>query len=192
MTPIRAFALLLTALTLLACSPTQEMSATPEPLGDFRLGYNIVVVDSPELLPFSRKAEDAEWKAALEKAVADRFGRFQGTGEYHIALKLQAYALGAPGVPVIASPKTVAVVTANVWRPTGKINPKPEDLTVWEGVNGKNIIGSGLTQSKEQQMQTLAFNTALKVEDWLRTHPEWFVPGGPVVAGTAPIQPAAN
>jgi hypothetical protein len=168
------------------------MAAVPEPLGDFKLGYNIVVVDNPELLPFTRKATDAEWKAALEKAIAERFGRFQGTGEYHVALKLQAYALAQPGVPIVASPKSVLVVSANVWRPTGKINPEPENLTVWEGVNGKNVLGSGLTQTKEEQMAKLAFNTALKVEDWFRSHPEWFVPGGPVVPGTEPVQPQAN
>jgi hypothetical protein len=192
MTLVRLILTLATVALLGACSPPQEMAAVPEPLGDFKLGYNIVVVDNPELLPFTRKATDAEWKAALEKAIAERFGRFQGTGEYHVALKLQAYALAQPGVPIVASPKSVLVVSANVWRPTGKINPEPENLTVWEGVNGKNVLGSGLTQTKEEQMAKLAFNTALKVEDWFRSHPEWFVPGGPVVPGTEPVQPQAN
>jgi hypothetical protein len=192
MTAARLIFALLATVLLSACAPKQELAANPEPLGDFKLGYNIVVVDNPELLPFSRKAEDAEWKAALEKAVADRFGRFQGSGEYHVAMKLQAYALAAPGVPLVASPKSVLVVTADVWRPTGKINAKAEDLTVWEGLSGKNALGSGLTQTKEEQMANLAFNTALKIEEWLRTHPEWFVPNGPVVPGTEPKQPAAN
>jgi hypothetical protein len=192
MTLVRLILTLATVALLGACSPPQEMAAVPEPLGDFKLGYNIVVVDNPELLPFTRKATDAEWKAALEKAIAERFGRFQGTGEYHVALKLHAYALAQPGVPIVASPKSVLVVAANVWRPTGKINPEPENLTVWEGVNGKNVLGSGLTQTKEEQMAKLAFNTALKVEDWFRSHPEWFVPGGPVVPGTEPVQPQAN
>jgi hypothetical protein len=192
MTLVRLILTLATVALLGACSPPQEMAAVPEPLGDFKLGFNIVVVDNPELLPFTRKAEDAEWKAALEKAIAERFGRFQGTGEYHVALKLQAYALAQPGVPIVASPKSVLVVSANVWRPTGKINPEPENLTVWEGVNGKNVLGSGLTQTKEEQMAKHAFNTALKVEDWFRSHPEWFVPGGPVVPGTEPVQPQAN
>ena len=190
--PLRALFVVLVAALLTACSPSQEMAAVPEPLGDFRLGYNIVVVDNPELLPFTRKASDAEWKAALEKAIADRFGRFKGTGEYHVALKLQAYALAQPGVPLVASPKSVVLVSANVWRPTGKINPEPENLTVWEGLNGQNLLGSGLTQTKEQQMAKLAFNTALKVEEWFRKHPEWFVPNGPVVPGTEPKPPAAN
>jgi hypothetical protein len=192
MTLVRLILTLATVALLGACSPPQEMAAVPEPLGDFKLGFNIVVVDNPELLPFTRKATDEEWKAALEKAIAERFGRFQGTGEYHVALKLQAYALAQPGVPIVASPKSVLVVSANVWRPTGKINPEPENLTVWEGVNGKNVLGSGLTQTKEEQMAKLAFNTALKVEDWFRSHPEWFVPGGPVVPGTEPVQPQAN
>jgi hypothetical protein len=182
----RSLILALTGLMLVACAPKQDLSQPPEPLGDFKLGYNIVVVNNPEIGPLSRKATDAEWKAALEKAIADRFGRFQGTGEYHIAVKLHAYALGQVGVPLVVSPKSVVVITADIWRPTGKISPKPEQMTVWEGVDGKTLVGSGLTQSKEVQMQRLAFNAALKIEEWMRTHPEWFVPNGPVVPGSEP------
>lgn len=187
MTPLRAFLLGLLALTLAACStPPPALTGTPEPLGDFRLGYNIVVVDKPELLPFSRQATDAEWKAELERAMAERFGRFQGTGEYHLAIKLHAYALAQPGVPIVASPKSVVLVTADVWRPTGKISPEPESFTVWEGIDGNNLIGSGLTQSKEQQMRKLAYNAAYMIEQWMRKHPDWFRPDGPVVPGSEP------
>lgn len=182
----RPLMLTLAALMLAACAPKQDLSTPPEPLGDFKLGYNIVVVNQPEIGPLSRTATDAEWKAALETAIDDRFSRFQGTGQYHIAVKLHAYALGQVGVPLIVSPKSVVVITIDIWRPTGKVSPTPEQMTVWEGVDGKTLVGSGLTQSREVQMKRLAFNAAVKIEEWMRTHPDWFGPNGPVVPGSEP------
>lgn len=177
----------LPALALAACGASREtLPPNPDPIGDFSLGYNIVVVDKPEIGPFSRKATDDEWKASLEQAIDQRFSRFKGAGTYHVALKVQLYALAQPGIPIAFSPKSVLLISANVWSQQGKLNPAPENITVWESVSDKTIVGSGLTQSKEEQMRNLSFNAAARVEDWMRKHPEWFRPGAPVVAGTQP------
>jgi hypothetical protein len=178
------------ALALAACAPSQDLSQPPEPLGDYSMGFNVVVVDHPKVAPFSRTVPDAAWKAALEQALDERFSRFHGSGTYHIAIKLEVYSLGAPGVPLVFSPKTALGLSANVWSTRGKLNPKPEGLTVFEGLSDKSIIGSGLTQSADEQMRKLAFNAAAKIEDWLRQHPEWFRPDAPVVPGTEPKPPA--
>jgi hypothetical protein len=37
-------------------------------------------------------------------------------------------------------------------------------------------VGSGLTQSAEQQMTNLARNAALVIENWLAENPHWFDP----------------
>jgi hypothetical protein len=193
MPAMRALILTCVALLMAACAPQMTLDPVPEPLGDFSLGYNIVVVDNPQIGPFSRTATDAEWKASLEHAIGQRFSRFTGSGEYHVAIKVQAYALAQPGIPLVATPKSVLLITANVWRPTGKINPEPKELTIWEGLSENNaIVGSGLGQTREQQMARLSFNAALKIEDWFRENPDWFRPGGPVVPGTDPKQPAAD
>ena len=176
----------LVALPLFACAAKEDLAQPPVPLGDFALGYNIVVVDNPTIGPFSRKATDAEWKASLEQAIQRRFGRFKGSGTYHIAVKVQAYALAQPGVPLVVSPKSVLVVSANVWTPHGKLNAKPEDITVFESISGKTLVGSGLTKTRDEQMLTLSDNAARKIEDWLRAHPEYFTGTAPVVPGTAP------
>lgn len=176
----------LAALILAACAPKEDLSLPPTPLGDFSLGYNIVVVDKPTIGPFSRTATDAEWKASLEQAIDRRFKRFHGTGTYHIAIKLQAYALAQVGVPLVVKPKSVLVISANVWTPRGKLNAKPEDLTIWEGISDKTIVGSGLTQTRDEQMLKLSDNAARKIEEWMRSHPEWFTGNAPVVPGTAP------
>lgn len=176
----------LTALILAACAAPEDLSKAPEPLGDFSLGYNIVVVDNPTIGPFSRKATDAEWKASLEQAIDQRFKRFTGKGTYHIAIKLQAYALAQTGVPLLVKPKSVLVISANIWTPYGKLNDKPEDLTIWEGVSEQTLIGSGLTQTRDEQMLKLSTNAARKIEEWMREHPEWFTGSAPVQPGTEP------
>lgn len=187
MPAFRALAALVFALLLAACAPKMELSETPDPLGDFKLGYSVVVVDNPKVLPLSRKATDEEWKTVLQKAIDDRFNRFKGSGDYIIAIKLDAYALGQVGVPLIVKPRSVVAISASVWRQarkegevSGKINAKPEEIAVWEGVSDKSLIGSGLTQTREQQMDRLAFNAALKIEDWMRKNPDWFRSNGPV------------
>ncbi|MCR8726529.1 hypothetical protein [Frigidibacter sp. ROC022] len=177
------------AVILAACAAPEDLSKAPEPLGDFSLGYNIVVVDNPKIGPLSRKATDAEWKASLEQAIDERFSRFKGEGTYHIAIKVQAYALAQTGIPLVVKPKSVLLISANVWTPYGKLNAEPENLTVWEGVSEKTLLGSGLTQTREEQMRKLSVNAARKIEEWLREHPEWFTGDAPVQPGTSP-QPA--
>ncbi|MCB0106250.1 MAG: hypothetical protein KDE53_10085 [Caldilineaceae bacterium] len=183
---------LLAALVLTACAPKEDLSVAPEPLGNFKLGYNIVVVDKPEIGPLSRTATDAEWKASLEQAIDRRFSRFTGDTPYHIAIKLQAYALGQTGVPLVVKPKSVLVVTANVWATYGKLNPEPKNLTIWEGVSDKTLLGSGLTQTREEQMLKLSNNAAREIEKWMREHPEWFTGDFPAVPGTEPKEGAAS
>ena len=186
----RAALALILGLGLAACAPKEDLSLPPEPLGDFSLGYTIVVVDKPQIGPFSRTATDAEWKASLEQAIDRRFRRFQGAGTYHIAVKLQMYALAQPGVPLVVKPRSVLLVSANIWNTQGKLTPEPENLTVWESFSEKTLIGSGLTQSRDQQMRNLSDNAARQIEEWMREHPEWFRPGAPVVPGTGPQPPA--
>jgi hypothetical protein len=172
---IRRLALPLLAAALLAsCAAKPVLEDIPEPLGDFSLGYNIVVVDHPAQGPFSRDATDAELKAAMEKAIQDRFGRFHGENTYHIAVKIEAYALARAGIPVVFKPVSVLAITANVWTTEAKLNEKPESITAFEAFDGNSLIGSGLTRTKEQQLAGLAEVAADKIETWLRTHPEWF------------------
>ena len=76
----------------------------------------------------------------------------------------------------MASPKSVVVITANIWDDAArkKLNEEGKQFTVFEGLSGDTLVGSGLTKSKQQQMDTLAFNAVKRVEDWLLEHPEWY------------------
>ena len=160
---------------LTACSLPADVTAPQVAMGDFRFGHNIVVVEAPEIGPFSRKAEDEAWKEALTSAMALRFDGYEGEKFYHIGIKMDAYVLALPGVPLVFKPKSVLVVTVNVWDDSlgEKVNEEPKVLTVFEGISEETLISSGLTQNKTRQMTKLSNNMAKMIQDWILENPEW-------------------
>ncbi|MFC3181623.1 hypothetical protein [Cypionkella sinensis] len=179
-------------LTALAACQTNDLKEPPAPLGNFRLGLNIAVADNVQKVPISREASKEDWEAALKKAVADRFGRYEGDKLYNIGIAIDAYALAPPGVPLVVSPKSVLVITANIWDDAArkKLNPEGKQLTIFEHMSAETMIGSGLTQNKKKQMEILSYNAAKSVEKWLLENPEWF--GLPPKGKTAATTPAAT
>lgn len=162
---------------LAACSRA-SIDEAPAPLGDFVLGHNIVVTDNMQKVPISRDATGAEWEAAMKKAIDDRFGqkRHPGNRIYNMGISVDGFALAPPGIPVVAAPKSVLVITANIWDDglRKKLNAEGKQFTVFEELSGASIVGTGITRSREKQMEVLSANAARKVEDWLLEHPEWF------------------
>jgi len=161
---------------LSACGGDGDLADPPKLMGDFRLGYNIVVARNPTVGPLSRKATEAEWQEVLTGEIDRRFGSYEGDKLYHLGISVDGYVLAAPGIPVVASPKSVLIFTANVWDDAKgvKLNEEAEQITVLEGLSGETIVGSGLTQSREEQMKNLSINAARAVQTWLLKHPEWF------------------
>ncbi|MGR3570364.1 hypothetical protein [Brevirhabdus sp.] len=185
--PKFAAALGLAALiTLGACTTPSDVSETPEPLGDFRLGYNIVVTENAKKGPLSRSVPEELIKSTLTAKIQERLGRYEGSRLYHIGVNLDGYILAVPGVPIVGSPKSVMVISVNVWDDAkGKKINKPQQITVLEQLNKDTIVGSGLTQSKEQQLENLATNAAAAIENYLRRNPEWFRDNPPAPAGAS-------
>ncbi len=174
MTLRTALALMLGISLLVACQKN-DLAEAPVPLGNFELGLNIVVADNMKKVPISRPATVEEWETALIKAVDDRFGRYTGTKLYNIGIAVDGFALAPPGVPLVVSPKSVLVITANIWDDaTGtKLNPEGEQFTIFEAFSGETVIGSGLTRSRAKQMEILSYNAAKRVEKWILENPEW-------------------
>lgn len=183
----------LLGLTLLAACAANDLDAPPADLGNFVLGHNIVVADKMQKVPISRDATVEDWEAAVKKAVDDRFGRYDGSRIYNVGIAVEAYALAPPGIPVVAAPKSVLAISVNVWDDaTGKqLNAKPEQMIIWENLDGENVVGTGFTRTPEQQMAALSYNAAKSVEQWFVEHPEWFEPK-PAAADTPPAEPVAE
>jgi hypothetical protein len=187
-------------LTLLSACAREDLTVAPEPLGDFALGLNVVVSENVQKVPISRDATREEWKAAMVKAVDERFSRFDGTKLYNLGINVDAFALAPPGIPLVAAPKSVLVITANIWDDGAqkKLNEEGKQLTVFEQFSGESaVLGSGLTKTKEEQMESLSRNAARAVEEWLRQNPQWFgmidtrptAADAPTIVGGAPVTP---
>ena len=161
--------------SLLAACQKNDLAEAPVPLGNFELGLNIVVADNMKKVPISRRATVEEWETALIKSVDDRFGRYSGTKLYNIGIAVDGFALAPPGVPLVVSPKSVLVITANIWDDaTGtKLNAEGKQFTIFEAFSGETVIGSGLTRSRAKQMEILSYNAAKRVEKWILENPEW-------------------
>lgn len=190
----------LSVLLLAACA-AEDLSRPPEPMGNFAVGYTIVVAKNAQAAGPSRKATAEEWEYVLKDALEKHFGRYDGDKLYHIGVTVDAYALAIPGVPVVLNPKSVLAITVNVWDDTAgrKINAEAEQLTVFQSLSGETMIGSGLTQNRKEQMEDLAANAADDINDWLLRNKAWFTPEAVAARamlaaanGTAPKPPAAT
>jgi hypothetical protein len=182
------------AVVFLAACAEKDLTKPPEPIGDFALGYNIVVAKNAQPVGPSRTATAEEWEKALSAAIAADVGRYQGGKLYHIGVGVDGYALALPGVPVVFKPRSVLAITVNVWDDTAgrKVNAEPKKFTVFEGRSGETFIGSGITQTREQQMARLSRNAAAKIQAWLVENKAWFTPEavrGRAVLGRAPDAP---
>ena len=167
---------LITALTILVgCSLPADVNEAPVAMGNFKFGHNIVVVNEPEIGPFSREQTDEAWQEALTAAMDRRFGSYEGDKFYHLGVKLDAYVLALPGVPLVFKPKSVLVLTVNMWDDAlgEKVNEESKALTIFEGLSGETLVSSGLTRNKEEQMTVLADNAAKAIQNWILENPEW-------------------
>lgn len=158
------------ALLLAACTNPDDLDEKPADLGRFRLGHAVVVAPNLTRGPASRTATKAEWVGAMTGALTDRFSRYRGDALYHLGVSLEGYVLAVPGVPVVASPKSALILKVTAWDDAAgeKLNPKPHTVTVIESLSTATWLGSGLTQTREQQLENLTLNAAKQIETWLK------------------------
>lgn len=168
---------------LLACTRVDDLDEAPAYLGNFRLGHNVVVAPNLQQGPLSREVAKAEWIAAMKQAVDARFSRHDGTRLYHLGITLEGYVLARAGIPVVAAPKSALILKVTAWDDAGqqRLNEEAEVITVIESLSADTVVGSGLTRTKEEQMQTLSTKAAKLIENWLvrRNNAEgWFEDDG--------------
>ncbi|MGB7241475.1 MAG: hypothetical protein WBC93_05210 [Sulfitobacter sp.] len=195
---LRIAGLLLSLGILSACAGAADLNKPPTPLGDFRLGHNIVVAPKVVKGPVSRPASEEELTTAIKSAIADRFDRYEGDKLYHFGVSVEGYVLARPGVPIVLSPKSVLVIRLTVWDDAAgkKLNDKAKQITVLEQVSGETIVGSGLTQTAEVQLKNLSENVSKAIERYLVRQQKdegWFKPSpnaaaAPADAAAAPTE----
>lgn len=173
---------------LWACAPTNR-SAKVDPIGEFRVGHTVVVGKDMVQGPLSRAADPQKIIDALKQATSERLSVYDGSQYYHVAVKIDAYVLAQPGVPVVLSPKSALILQLSVWdNATQTRIAEPEHITLLENLTAKTLIGSGLTQSAEAQIENLAQTAAKRIERWLRDKHEaqgWFAKRTAITAENA-------
>ncbi|AXI48715.1 hypothetical protein C1J03_03000 [Sulfitobacter sp. SK012] len=155
---------------LSACNGASDLGDAPVGLGDFNLVHNIAVAPKVDRGPvISRAASKTVLTKALTDAVAERFDRYDGARDYHFGMSIEAYVLAQPGVPLLFAPKSILIVNLTVWddAKNKKLNKEPFQITVFESFDQGPVIGSGYTQTAEEQLKNLSQNAAKSIENYL-------------------------
>ncbi|MFW8595815.1 hypothetical protein [Cribrihabitans neustonicus] len=181
----------LAALALLAACGETRLDEPPEDLGAFKPRLAYVYTEKALQWPMSRQADHSEWTAPIENALEARLRRYEGSQEYDVAVTLEGFMLAPAGVPVLFSPKSVAVVNVFVYDVAAKeFLAKKHQMEIFESTTGESaVLGSGHARSKEEQIAGLAVNIADKVEEWMaERHREegWFAPRGAEASADTP------
>lgn len=176
---IRILALILGFAVLTGCA-SSVVNEPLVPMGDFKLGHNIVVASKMQKGPISRDATEDEWVNALTGALDQRFGRYSGEEFYHFGVSVEGYMLAPPGVPLLYTPKSALIINVTVWDDGAqrKLNDEPHQMTIFETTGTDSIIiGSGIGRNKEEQLAGLSRNAARAIETWMSEQHEkhrWF------------------
>ncbi|UWQ96130.1 hypothetical protein K3728_02470 [Rhodobacteraceae bacterium M385] len=163
--------------TLVACAAGDPLDEELPPMGDFRLAHNIVVADNMQQVPPSRNATPEEWVEILESEIDRRFGGYEGDRLYHIGVAVDGYALAPPGIPIVLSPRSILVLSVNIWDDElgRKLHDEAEQIIVFEGTSPETmLVGSGIARNRTEQMQVLARNAARRIQLFMLENPEWF------------------
>lgn len=169
----------LLVLSVAACNGAADLQKAPAPLGDFKLGHNIVVAPKVQKGPLSRDASKEELTTVLQTAIAERFDRYDGEKLYHFGVSVEGYVLAAPGVPIVLAPKSIMIINVTVWdnASNAKMNPKPHQITVLESLDQGPLLGSGYTKTAQEQLKNLSQNASKAIERYLstqKTEKGWF------------------
>jgi hypothetical protein len=173
---------LLLVLFVAACSHSGgDLDAPPAPLGDFRLGHNIVVAPNLRKEALGRSVEKEQVITAMEEAIEARFGRYEGEALYHFGINVEQYFLAPRGVPVVGSPKSIMGFVMFVKEDaTGEnLAVKVKHFIVFESFSENTVLGSGWMQNAQKQLNSLAQSAAKEIELYLvKNHKEngWFGP----------------
>jgi len=179
---LKRLAVGLIVIGLASCGETPVVDTKPAPLGDFKLGFAVVVAKNAQKGPLSRDATPEEWVAMIKPEIERIYSVYEGDRFYHISITVEGYVLAIPGIPLVASPKSGVVVSLNVWDDARQVRILEENkqFTVLEAISAKSMFGSGLTQSSEEQMASLTKSIMKQVQAYLKKNADAFRPDSPI------------
>ena len=165
----RILAMLMAVVMVAACNGARDLDEAPVGLGDFNLVHNIAVAPKAVKGPLSREVSQEVLEKALADATAERFGRYDGSRNYHFGMSVEGYVLAQPGIPLVLAPKSILIINLTVWddAKNKKLTPEPHQITVFESLDQGPIVGSGYTKSAEEQLKNLSQNAAKQIENFL-------------------------
>lgn len=160
------------ACTVLAsCDPPAQLSESPEPIADFRLGFVKVSATNTESFEISREVDETIIEEKIIEAIRERLGRYKGNRWYHITVSVEGVFLAPPGFPIVASPRSVMIIKLQVWDDEAgqPLNSEPIAFPISEPFSFSTLIGSGYTRDKDEQARILARQAASVIELWLKS-----------------------
>ncbi len=165
----RLIALGALALVLAGCANQEGDTPEKRDLGDFVLGHNIVVAPDLQKGPTSRNATPEELTEAVKAEINKRLGAYEGERLVHLGVNIGGYALARRGVPLVYTPKSALILNVTAWddRAGTKFNEEPKQFIVFEDFGNAPIVGSGLVNTREEQIAMLTANAAHHIERWL-------------------------
>ena len=173
-------------LALASCGEAPREIPAPEPLGDFKIGHLVVFAKNAQMGPLSREAAPEEFESALRAELEPRLLPLKGSKFFNVAVSVDAYILAVPGVPIVASPSSGIVVSLNVFDDSAGVRILEENkrFTVAEKFSAKSFFGSGLTQTKEEQIAGLARVVVEQIDAYMRENEAAFIDPDKDASGT--------
>lgn len=165
----RILAAFMAVVMLAACNGARDLDEAPVALGDFNLVHNVAVAPKAVKGPLSREVSKEVLAKALADATEERFGRYEGTRNYHFGMSVEGYVLAQPGIPLVLAPKSILIINFTLWddAKNEKLTPEPHQITVFESFDQGPVVGSGYTKSAEEQLKNLSQNAAKQIENFL-------------------------
>ena len=106
----RSFCIIFLWLSLAGCLEPLDLQEPVKPIGDFALGYAVVVGPNMVKGPMSRDGDPDEIITAVKNSIETHFEPLSGAQLYHLAVKIEGYALAKAGVPLLVTPQSALLL----------------------------------------------------------------------------------
>ncbi|MEP2781750.1 MAG: hypothetical protein ABJO67_09220 [Pseudoruegeria sp.] len=173
----RRFFALAASAVLASCTNVPDTINGPVDLGEFNLDFRYVTAEDASVIGgLSKRVKEEDYETIMEEALDERFARYSGGRKYHMAVRIRGYVVAAPGIPILASPKSVLGIYVFLRDETDGINltPEPHEVVLLEALTLDGVVGTGYTLTAEEQMREMSRRAARSIEAWMLENPDWF------------------